>query len=355
MGIAGTEVAKDASDIVLLDDNFASIETAILWGRNIYQNVRKFLQFQLTVNVVALFIVFIGSVVLRDPPLTSVQMLWVNLIMDTCGALALATEPPGPELLKQKPYPRTESIVNPVMIRNILGGAIYQMTVLLVLLFAGVEIFKLDQFTPHHVPVGSPDRDQEAPFYYKKNENEGTNLEPHWITDTNSPNLSKLTHYTMIFHSFVLMQIFNEINSRKLGERDFNVLSGFFNNGLFIFIVLITIAIQVAIVEYGGASLRTVPLSIEQHLVCVAIGLFTMIWCIFVKFIPVSLFAKVTISDEVPDEIQLAKQSSFQRLVSTRTHKSLVRDSNASLRRNYSDGSDQLAESLSRRNNNAIN
>lgn len=100
MGIAGTEVAKDASDIVLLDDNFASIETAILWGRNIYQNVRKFLQFQLTVNVVALFIVFIGSVVLRDPPLTSVQMLWVNLIMDTCGALALATEPPGPELLK---------------------------------------------------------------------------------------------------------------------------------------------------------------------------------------------------------------------------------------------------------------
>ena len=167
--------------------------------------------------------------------------------------------------------------------------------------------------------------------------------------------MSKLTHYTMIFHSFVLMQIFNEINSRKLGERDFNVLSGFFNNGLFIFIVLITIAIQVAIVEYGGASLRTVPLSIEQHLVCVAIGLFTMIWCIFVKFIPVSLFAKVTISDEVPDEIQLAKQSSFQRLVSTRTHKSLVRDSNASLRRNYSDGSDQLAESLSRRNNNAIN
>lgn len=145
MGIAGTEVAKDASDIVLLDDNFASIETAILWGRNIYQNVRKFLQFQLTVNVVALFIVFIGSVVLRDPPLTSVQMLWVNLIMDTCGALALATEPPGPELLKQKPYPRNESIVNSVMIRNIFGGAIYQMAVLLVLLFAGVEIFKLDE------------------------------------------------------------------------------------------------------------------------------------------------------------------------------------------------------------------
>lgn len=121
MGIAGTEVAKDSSDIIILDDNFASIVTAIKWGRNIYTNVRKFLQFQLTVNVVAMFIVFIGSVVLRDPPLTSVQMLWVNLIMDTCGALALATEPPSDSLLQEKPYPRDDLIVTPVMIRNIVG------------------------------------------------------------------------------------------------------------------------------------------------------------------------------------------------------------------------------------------
>ena len=137
MGIAGTEVAKDSSDIIILDDNFASIITAIKWGRNIYTNVRKFLQFQLTVNIVAMFIVFVGSVVLRDPPLTSVQMLWVNLIMDTCGALALATEPPSEELLNQKPYPRDESILNPVMFRNIAGQAFYQILVLLVLLFGG--------------------------------------------------------------------------------------------------------------------------------------------------------------------------------------------------------------------------
>jgi Ca2+ transporting ATPase len=95
MGITGTEVAKEASDIILLDDNFASIVTAVKWGRNIYTNVRKFLQFQLTVNVVAMFIVFMGGVVVSDPPLTSVQMLWVNLIMDTFAALALATEPPS--------------------------------------------------------------------------------------------------------------------------------------------------------------------------------------------------------------------------------------------------------------------
>lgn len=154
MGIAGTEVAKDSSDIIILDDNFASIVTAIKWGRNIYTNVRKFLQFQLTVNVVAMFIVFVGSVVLRDPPLTSVQMLWVNLIMDTCGALALATEPPSDDLLNQPPYPRNEIIVNPVMIRNILGQAFYQMTVLLVLLFAGKDIFGIQyEDTPFYQTI----------------------------------------------------------------------------------------------------------------------------------------------------------------------------------------------------------
>jgi magnesium-transporting ATPase (P-type) len=121
MGIAGTDVAKDASAIILLDDNFASTTTGIKWGRNIYGNVRKFLQFQLAVNIVALFIVFIGSVILNDPPLTSVQMLWVNLIMDTCGALALATEPPNDSLLLDKPHPIKESILNPVMYRNIVG------------------------------------------------------------------------------------------------------------------------------------------------------------------------------------------------------------------------------------------
>jgi len=103
MGICGTDVAKQACDIVLTDDNFCSISTAIKYGRNVYDNVRKFLQFQLTVNCVALFIVFAGSVIFADSPLTTVQMLWVNLIMDTFAALALATEPPKDDLLLRKP------------------------------------------------------------------------------------------------------------------------------------------------------------------------------------------------------------------------------------------------------------
>ncbi len=103
MGISGTDVAKSACDIVLTDDNFCSVLTAVKYGRNVYDNVRKFLQFQLTVNIVALFIVFAGSVIFADPPLTSVQMLWVNLIMDTFAALALATEPPNDALLDRHP------------------------------------------------------------------------------------------------------------------------------------------------------------------------------------------------------------------------------------------------------------
>jgi magnesium-transporting ATPase (P-type) len=125
MGITGTDVAKGACDIILLDDNFASIITALKYGRNIYDNVRKFLQFQLTVNVVAMFIVFFGSVFLKDSPLTAVQMLWVNLIMDTLAALALATEPPDYDILKRLPQPSSNAIVTELMWRNVYGHAIY--------------------------------------------------------------------------------------------------------------------------------------------------------------------------------------------------------------------------------------
>ena len=125
MGITGTDVAKNACDIQLLDDNFCSILTAVRYGRNIYDNVRKFLQFQLTVNVVAMFIVFAGACIFSEPPLTSTQMLWVNLIMDTFAALALATEPPNPSVLDRKPAHKTDAIVNSVMWRNVIGQSIF--------------------------------------------------------------------------------------------------------------------------------------------------------------------------------------------------------------------------------------
>lgn len=125
MGITGTDIAKGASDIILLDDNFTSIVVALKYGRNVYDSVRKFLQFQLAVNVTAMAIVFFGSTILSDSPLNAVQMLWVNLVMDTFGALALATEPPMEAILERAPYPKSASIVSEVMWRNIFGHAIF--------------------------------------------------------------------------------------------------------------------------------------------------------------------------------------------------------------------------------------
>ena len=143
MGIAGTDVCRNASSIVLTNDDFCSVIVAILYGRNIYDNVRKFLQFQLTVNCAAMFIVFVGALFLADEALTPVQMLWVNLIMDTLAALALATEPPNDELLLRHPHDRNEKIINSTMWRNIFGHAVYQIGVLLTVLFYGVKIFNL--------------------------------------------------------------------------------------------------------------------------------------------------------------------------------------------------------------------
>jgi magnesium-transporting ATPase (P-type) len=162
-------------------------------------------------------------------------MLWVNLIMDTCGALALATEPPSESLLLDKPHPIKESILNPVMYRNIIGQALYQIIVLLTLLFFGQDIFGItydDNLKGFYnlVPREDDCVDQ-------------TNPACEFDPDLTRPYVDKMTHYTIIFQAFVCMQIFNEINARKLGAKEYNVFKGFFNNGLFIFIIFSTIAI----------------------------------------------------------------------------------------------------------------
>jgi hypothetical protein len=148
MGITGTDVAKGACDIILLDDNFTSIVVALKFGRNVYDNVRKFLQFQLTVNVVAMFIVFFGSTILRETPLTAVQMLWVNLIMDTFAALALATEAPYDSILERQPYHKDAAIVTEIMWRNVFGHSIYQSIVITMIIFLGQGTLSEHYYVP---------------------------------------------------------------------------------------------------------------------------------------------------------------------------------------------------------------
>merc|ERR1711988_54388 len=192
MGIAGTDVAKEASDIILTDDNFTSIVKAVMWGRNVYDSIAKFLQFQLTVNVVAAVVAFIGSFAVRSSPLRAVQMLWVNLIMDTFASLALATEPPTPDLLSRKPYPRNKALISKTMAKNILGHSVYQLIV----------VFSLLAF-PSLIPCNAQ--------CYQSGEKAGS-LRAHWTIPEDPANPSE--HFTIIFNVFVMMQIFNEVNAR---------------------------------------------------------------------------------------------------------------------------------------------
>ncbi|XP_053530202.1 plasma membrane calcium-transporting ATPase 4 isoform X4 [Ictalurus punctatus] len=249
MGIAGTDVAKEASDIILTDDNFTSIVKAVMWGRNVYDSISKFLQFQLTVNVVAVIVAFTGACITQDSPLKAVQMLWVNLIMDTLASLALATEPPTEALLLRRPYGRNKPLISRTMMKNILGHAVYQLSVTFTLLFAGEKFFNIDsgRNSPLHAPPSE--------------------------------------HYTIIFNVFVMMQLFNEINARKIhGER--NVFEGIHRNPIFCSVVLGTFVLQIIIVQLGGKPFSCTALTLDQWLWCIFIGVGELLWGQFISAIP---------------------------------------------------------------------
>lgn len=167
MGIAGTQAAKEACDIVILDDNFTSIVKAVLWGRNVFDSIRKFLQFQLSVNVVAVVITFLSSVVSESSQssLTAVQLLWVNMIMDSLGALALATDLPTEKLLDRKPYHRNERIINNRMLVQvgIMGG--FQTIVLCLLLYAGQFFLPCDTVLQSYNGIALPEASLYEPAY----------------------------------------------------------------------------------------------------------------------------------------------------------------------------------------------
>ena len=250
----GTQVAREASDIVLLNDNFASLVRAISWGRNVYDGISKFLVFQLTVNVVAVVFSFIGPLTSGTFPLRATQMLWVNLLMDTLAALALATESPSDSLMDRKPYPRSQSLVSKQMALAILGHSLYQLVWMFIIYYAGEDIFD--------VPNGrSDDECSEA-----------------------------TVHLTMVFNTFVALQLFNQLNARKIhGER--NILTGLLarSNWMFLLIISIEWVGQAVIVEGIGAApeaFYTVPLNWWQWLVCIGIGASELVFHQVLLFVP---------------------------------------------------------------------
>jgi len=209
----GTSVAKEASDITLLDDSFNSIGTAVMWGRSLYKNIQRFIVFQLTINFVALFIVLLGSLVGTTLPLTVTQMLWVNLIMDTFAALALASIPPSESVMKEKPRKSTDFIITKSMRYYILGMGSAFLVLLMGMLF--------------------------------------------WF---NSEEGGMTTYrLTVFFTFFVMLQFWNLFNARVFDTSD-SAFKGISKSYGMELIILAILGGQILIVQFGGAVFRTVPL-----------------------------------------------------------------------------------------------
>ncbi|CAA7021425.1 unnamed protein product [Microthlaspi erraticum] len=243
MGISGTEVAKESADVIILDDNFSTIVTVAKWGRSVYINIQKFVQFQLTVNVVALIVNFLSACLTGNAPLTAVQLLWVNMIMDTLGALALATEPPQDDLMKRSPVGRKGNFISNVMWRNILGQSLYQLVIIWCLQTKGKTMFGLDEHD------------------------------------------SDLTLNTLIFNTFVFCQVFNEISSREMEKID--VFKGILKNYVFVGVLACTVVFQVIIIELLGTFADTTPLNWGQWFVSIMLGFLGMPVAAALKMIPV--------------------------------------------------------------------
>ncbi|KAI8854017.1 hypothetical protein BC829DRAFT_439493 [Chytridium lagenaria] len=267
MGIAGTEVAKEASSIILMDDSFSSVVTAIVWGRGVNDSVKKFLQFQLSVNVSAVVITFISAVLDsgESSVLTAVQLLWVNLIMDTLAALALATERPTRENLLRPPESKKAPLITFTMWKMIVGQAFLQVSVNLALLFAGPSLFRFTEL-----------------------QSAGGVLNAH--NDRGIISAQKATLRTIVFNSFVMMQMFNQVNCRRI-DNNINIIKGIFENPYLYCIFFGVIFVQAILVNFAGVAFSTVPISGAQWAVCFLVGFLSIPWGVVIRLIPDDLLS----------------------------------------------------------------
>ncbi len=232
----GTSVAKEASDITIIDNSFASIGRAVMWGRSLYRNIQRFILFQMTVNVAACLIVLAGAFMGTESPLTVTQMLWVNLIMDTFAAMALASLPPSASVMNDRPRRRSEFIITPTMTKLILTTGL----IVFAIMFAMVYTFQHSQVNTLtdllHITPGSQDT-----------------LSPYELS--------------IIFTAFVFLQFWNIFNARAFatGRSAFHLDKC----GEFLFIAALIFFGQIAIVELGGEFFNVTPLSLRDWLIII--------------------------------------------------------------------------------------
>ncbi|MDR1882335.1 MAG: calcium-translocating P-type ATPase, PMCA-type [Prevotella sp.] len=238
---SGTSVAKEASDITLLDDSFSSIATAVMWGRSLYKNIQRFILFQLTINVAALLIVFLGSIFGQELPLTVTQMLWVNLIMDTFAAGALASLPPDPNVMNDKPRKNSDFIITSSIAKHILATGILFVALLLGMMYYFSSPERLDSFFSY-----IPDSERESYFL------------------------------SCFFTVFVILQFWNMFNAKAYSTGK-SALAGLNKSIGFVIAALIILVGQILIVVFGGEVFRTVPLTIRDWGI-ITVGASFVLW-----------------------------------------------------------------------------
>lgn len=233
MGISGTEVSKEASDIVLVDDSFTTIVKAVEWGRNIYENFKRFISFQLTVNIASVICVFVSVLLGLDAPFTALQLLWINIIMDGPPALTLGLEPNYSDLMSRKPTNRSENIISKEMFVKIFSTGIY------------MSIVFLCQYRFNFLAAGQNEM------------------------------------RTVLFTLFVLFQLFNAFNCRELHSQ--TIFKHLFKNKLMLGVVSCTFVLQILIIQFAGAFFGTVPLALNMWLKIFALAFSVVVLSEFVK------------------------------------------------------------------------
>ena len=311
----GTDIAKEASDIVILDNNFSSLVIAIIYGRNIYDNIRKFLQFQLTVNFCACLLVFICACIGNETPLTTIQMLWINLIMDSLGSLALATEPPYEELLHREPTRKEESIINGKMWKHIGFQSVIELVLLIFLYLYAPHFIKEDDYVrlaenkiiekcfekfPGNTPTDniiygtSPQWDNDFKRNHAVKESScGKYYESNDLSIAYEEYVrynAGTAHMGIVFNVFVIYTLFNQFNCRVIDD-SFNIFVRMGNNLFFPIITLCELALQIILIEFGRDAFKCTErgLTLYQWLLVIAFSAVTFVLSFIVKLIPIDV------------------------------------------------------------------
>ena len=314
----GTDIAKESSDIILMDNNFSSIITSIKYGRNIFENLRKFLQFQMTINITACFLTIVCSCIGSQTPIKTIQMLWIDLIMDSLACLSLTTERPHDSILKRKPIKKNENIVSLTMIKHILLQSFTLLAILIMIYLYGPYFIKEENLSRlaenkmiykcyGTLPGGL--KDVNKIIYgiktywsnkYEINKNMALNklcgeynsLEDlskafkYYTTKIGSP-----VHLTIIFNIFVMYTLFNQINCRIIGRR-FNIFKRILKNPIFIFVNLIEFLFQIVIVQLYNSFFKLTyeGLTSFQWSLCFGFSIISLFIEVVIKLIPIENF-----------------------------------------------------------------